>query len=311
MSSDLLSDDQLAQRTSGFECSLASGIDVNTNSAMGKLCTGRRCSVARLALRCLVYVTRASWQIVLDSWQQTSSRIAQTECTHLPELLVHRANQWASMDVCDKKRGRCRAIMNYFHSAASIAHKRSKGQDDRKEERGYHDRPKSRTDCRGCTYQGERGRRMSEVRPRTSGPQHRFGTDSTLPWMDSRRNTLYIDQSVPQRGSRPWRVAEYQPHRRWKFSEWFWWPRNTPKTRRWHTGSTSFERLDGPGASFGCKPSLGTAMATSLYQQYQHLQYQQQLATASTTDPWHVLPEDGGSTGDRWSMDTGTDRIGV
>ena len=77
----------------------------------------------RLALRCLVHVTRASWQIVLDSWQQTSSRIAQKECTHLPELVIHRANQWASMDVCDRKRGGCGAIMNYVHSAASIAHK--------------------------------------------------------------------------------------------------------------------------------------------------------------------------------------------
>ena len=80
----------------------------------------------RLALRCLVHVTRASWKIVLDSRQQASSRIAQTECTHLPELLVHRANQCASMDVCDKKRGRCGAIMNYFHSVASIAHKEAK-----------------------------------------------------------------------------------------------------------------------------------------------------------------------------------------
>ena len=48
-----------------------------------------------------------------------------------------------------------------------------------------------------------------------------------------------------------------------------------------------------------------------LHQQYQHLQYQQQLVATSTTDPWQVLPEDDGSTGDRWSMDTRTDRIGV
>ena len=47
MSSDLLFDDQLAQRTSGFECSFASGFDVNANSAMGKSCTGRRGSVAK------------------------------------------------------------------------------------------------------------------------------------------------------------------------------------------------------------------------------------------------------------------------
>ena len=81
----------------------------------------------RLALRCLVHVThRASWQIVLDSWQKASSRIAQTECTHSPELLVHRADQWASMNVCDKKRAGCGAIMNYFHSAAAIVHKEGK-----------------------------------------------------------------------------------------------------------------------------------------------------------------------------------------
>ena len=48
-----------------------------------------------------------------------------------------------------------------------------------------------------------------------------------------------------------------------------------------------------------------------LHQQYQHPQHQQQLVAASTTDPWRVLPEDGGSTADRWSMDTGTGRIGV
>ena len=47
VSSDLLFDDRLAQRTSGFECSFATGFDVNAKSAMGKLCTGRRGSVAK------------------------------------------------------------------------------------------------------------------------------------------------------------------------------------------------------------------------------------------------------------------------
>ena len=108
-----------------------------------------------------------------------------------------------------------------------------------------------------CTKESEDGG-MSEMRPRTSDLQHRFGTDSALPWMESRRNTVQIDQSVPKRSRRPWRVAEYQPYRRWKVNDWFWWPMNTPKTRRWHTGSTSHKRLDGPGASFGGKPSLCT-----------------------------------------------------
>ena len=47
MFSDLLSDNQLAQRTSSFECSLASNFDFNAKSAMGKLFTGRRGSVAK------------------------------------------------------------------------------------------------------------------------------------------------------------------------------------------------------------------------------------------------------------------------
>ena len=47
MFSDLNFDDQLAQRTSGFECSFASGFDVNANSAMGKSCTGCRGPLAK------------------------------------------------------------------------------------------------------------------------------------------------------------------------------------------------------------------------------------------------------------------------
>ena len=47
LSSDLFSDDQLAQRTSGFEGSFASGFDVNANSAMEKPGAGCRGSVAK------------------------------------------------------------------------------------------------------------------------------------------------------------------------------------------------------------------------------------------------------------------------
>ena len=47
MSCDLFSDDQTAQGMSNFECSFASGFDVDANSAMGKLCAGRRGSVAK------------------------------------------------------------------------------------------------------------------------------------------------------------------------------------------------------------------------------------------------------------------------
>ena len=87
MSSDLLFDYQLAQRTTGFECSFASGSDVNANSAMGKLCTGRRGSVAktcsavpgarhpsvvadRASLRQSVLICRNSWSIAPISGPQ-------------------------------------------------------------------------------------------------------------------------------------------------------------------------------------------------------------------------------------------------
>ena len=188
--------------------------DVNANSAMGKLCTVAEVRWRRLALRCLVHVTRASWQIVLDSWQQTSSRIAQTECTHLPELLVHRANQWASIDVCDKKRGGCGAIMNYFHSAASTAHKEAKVKTKGKKKEvttisqraaqiveGAYTKESEDVACPRCD-------RELQVFNTASGPILRCRG-----WTP-RRNTLYIGQSVPQRGRRPWRVAGYQSYRR-------------------------------------------------------------------------------------------------
>ena len=181
------------------------------------------------------------------------------------------------------------------------------------EKRGYHDQPKSRTDYRGCLHQGERGRRMSEVRPRTSCLQHRFGTDSTLSWMDSRRNTVYVDQSTPHGVVVPGGLQ------------------NTNRTG----GGSSASGSGGPGTlprrddgtqdppplndwtakvqALAANPAWAQeqfAQWQLLHQQYQHLQYQQQLVAASTTDPWRVLPEDVGSTADRWSM-TGTDRIGV
>ena len=49
-----------------------------------------------------------------------------------------------------------------------------------------------------------------------------------------------------------------------------------------------------------------------LHQQYQHLQYQQQLVATSTTGILgKCFPRTTDALGDRWSMDTGTDRIGV
>ena len=215
VSSDIFSDDPLAQGTSKFECSFASGFDVDANSAMGKLCAGRRRSVAKTCSAVRGFTSpegrgRSCW----DSWQQASSRIAQTECTHLPELLVHRANQWASMDVCDKKEWRMRRHHELCPLSCIGRSHRGKGHDERKEERYYHDQPESRTDRRGAYTKESEDVACPEMRPRTSCLQHRFGADLALPWMESRRNTVNVDPSVPRRSRRPWKVEEYQPYRK-------------------------------------------------------------------------------------------------
>ena len=92
----------------------------------------------------------------------------------------------------------CGAIMNYVHSAASIANKEAKARMKGKKKEvttisqraaqiveGAHTKEKEDFACPRCD------RELLCL-------QHRFGTDPTLSWMDSRRNTVYADQSVPQ-----------------------------------------------------------------------------------------------------------------
>ena len=187
-----------------------------------------------------------------------------TECTHLPEFLVHRANQWASMDVCDRKRGGCGAIMNYVHSAASIAHKEAKAR--------MKGKKKEVTTISQRAAQIVEGTHTKEqedvVYPRcdrelyvfntTSGPILRCrgwtlaGTPCTL--IKACQNGVII----------PGGLQNTNRTEGGKLSEWFWWLRNTSKTRRWHPKSTSFKRLDSPGSSVGGKSSLGAGTVCSV-----------------------------------------------
>ena len=112
VSSDLFSDDQLAQGTFNFECSFASGFDVDANPAMGKLCAGRSGSVAKTCSAVpgsrhpSVVADRAG--LVAPSFlKNRSDRVHSFAGTPCPSR-----QPVASMDVCDKKRGGCGAIMN-------------------------------------------------------------------------------------------------------------------------------------------------------------------------------------------------------
>ena len=116
MSSDLLSDDQLAQGTSHFECSYASGFDVDANSAMGKLCAGRRSLVAKTC------------SAVPGS--RHPSNVADRAGLVATSLLKNRSNR--------------------VHTFAGTPGPSRQGE--RKEERYHHDQPESHTDCRGCLF---------------------------------------------------------------------------------------------------------------------------------------------------------------
>ena len=151
MSSDLFSDDQVAQGTSDFECSFASGFDVDANSAMGKLYAGRRGSVAKT---CSAVPGSRHPSVVADR--------AGLVTTSFLKNRSDRTHKWASMDVCDKKRGGIRRHHELFPLSCIDRSQRGKGQDERKEEREV-------------------------TRSRIARTLHVRGT---LPWMVSRRNTL-------------------------------------------------------------------------------------------------------------------------
>ena len=79
VATDFLSGDVSAQELSIFECSGRMPI----RPWRGHVQVGAM-RWRRLALRCLVHVTRVAWQAVLDSWQQAllSDRADRVHCIH-------------------------------------------------------------------------------------------------------------------------------------------------------------------------------------------------------------------------------------
>ena len=260
----------------------------------------------RLALRCLVHVTGL---VATSFLKNRSDRVHSFAGTSGPSRQSVGLN-----DVCDRKRGGCGAIMNYVHSAASIAHKEAKARMKGKKKEvttitqraaqiveGAHTKEKEDVVCPRCD-------RELYVFNTTSGPILRCrgwtlaGAPCTL--IKACQNGVIIPGGL----------------------------QNTNRTEGGNSasGSGGSETLPRRDDGVPNPPPLDDwtaqvqALAANpawaqeqfaqwqlLHQQHQHLQYQQQFVATSTTDPWQVLPEEDESTGDRWSMDTGTDRIGV
>ena len=277
---------------------------MNANPAMGKSCIGRRGPVAKTcsAMPCTRHsrvVANRAGLMATSLIKNRSNRVHSFAGTPGP------SRQSVGLNGCVRqKTWRMRRHHEYVHSAASIAHKEAKARMKGKKKEvttisqraaqiveGAHTKEKEDVACPRCD-------RELYVFNTASGPILRCrgwtlaGTPCTL--IKACHNGVIIPGGL----------------------------QNTNRTG----GGNSASGSGGPGTlprrddGIPNPPPLNdwTAQVQALaanpawaQEQFAQWQHQQQLVAASTTDPWQVLPEDDGSTGDRWSMDTGTDRIGV
>ena len=129
---------------------------------------------------------------------------------------------------------------------------------------------------------------MSKVQPRALCVSDCHRTDYALSRMGPHWDTVYIDQGVSRRGRQVQR-QKYQPYRRWRFGDWFWWPvrRSThrlgdeyfARTRQWIPKSNSQQRLDSSDASPDVKPRVGARTIRSV------AAHSSTISTPSTPEP--------------------------
>ena len=273
----------------------------------------------RLTLRCLAHVTQAAWRAVIDMWQETSHQIAQTECTHPPELRVRRANQWASMDVCDRKRGGRGAILNYSPTAMACAQRNAKIKEKAKKKDSVNI---SQRAALWSVGRKRKGQRLSKVHPRA------------LCFSDCHGLIMRCRGWDPT--GTQWALIKACQDEAVKVKD-----KNTNHTEDGDlaTGSggpcagphTSLETSTLPGQDSGSQnPTLSNDWTAQMqvlmsnpelaqeqfaqwqlfHQQFQHLQYQQQLAASSNLESWqkfHHPGEDDNSIGGQWNLDTRMD----
>ena len=231
MSSDLLFDDQLALRILGFECSVASGFDVNANSAMGKLCSGRRGSVAKT---CSAVPGSRHPSVVADRAGLVATSFLKNRSDRMRSLagIPGPSRQSVCLNGCVRQKT---WRMRRHHELCSLScidcSQRSNSQNEREEVtaisqraaqivEGAHTKEKEDVACPRCY-------RELYVFNTASGPILRCrgwtldGAPCTL--IKACQNGVIIPGGL---------------QRRWKSSERFWWPRNTSKTRRWYPKST-------------------------------------------------------------------------
>ena len=265
MSSDLLFDDQLAQRAPGFECSFASGFDVNANSAMEKLCTGRRGSVAKT---CFAVPGSRHAGVMADRAGLVATSFLKNRSNRVHSFagVPGSSRQSVGFNGCVRQKT---WRMRRHHELCSLScfdcSQRSKSQNERKEERNYYNQSKSRTDCRRYSHHG--ARRTLYVQDATANfvfskqfrDQFCAVGDGTLPGtpctlIKACQNGVIIPGGLQNTN----RTEGGNSASGSGGSE------TRPRRGRWHPKSTSFKRLDSPGSSVGGKSSLGAGTICSV-----------------------------------------------
>ena len=227
----------------------------------------------RLTLRCLTHVTQAAWQAVIDMWQGASYRIAHNR-VHTSTGTSGSSSQ--SMGINGRMRQKTRRRWRHpqlFPYSYGVCTEEREDQRESKEEGQRQHQSKSCIDRQWSVGRKRKGQRLSKVQPRALCVSDCHRTDFALSRMGPHWDTVYIDQGVSRRGRQVQRQI-YQPYRRWRFGDWFWWPvrRSThrlgheyfARTRQWIPKSNAQQQLDSSDASPDVKPIVGARKIRSV-----------------------------------------------
>ena len=297
VTTDFPSGGVLTQEPSTFERSFALDLTLMPTQRLGNPVLMAQFRWRRLTLRCLVHVTQAAWQAVIDMWQQTCYRIAQTECT------LHRNS----------------VFVEPFYGGMCTEER--KDQRERKDKGLCQHRSKSCTD-RQWSIGKRDGQRLSKVQPRVLRVSDCRMTNHALSRMGPHWDAVYNDHGVSRRG-RQFQREKYQQYKDGDSATGSGGPSAGP-----HAG---LETSTLPGQDGGSQnPTLSNdwtaqmqvlisnpelaqeqfAQWQLIHQLFQHIQYQQQFAASSNQESWqmfHHPGEDDKSIGSQWSMDTRED----
>ena len=260
----------------------------------------------RLTLRCLTHVTQAAWQAVIDMCQGASYRIAHNR-VHTSTGTSGSSSQ--SMGINGRMRQKTRRRWRHpqlFPYSYGVCTEEREDQRESKEEGQCQHQSKSCTDRQWSVGRKRKGQRLSKVQPRALCVSDCRRTDFALSRMGPHWDTVYIDQGVSRRGRQVQR-QKYQPYRRWRFGDWFWWPvrRSThrlgdeyfARTRQWIPKSNSpSNNWTAQMQVLMSNPELAQeqfAQWQLIHQQFQHLHYQQQLAASSNLESWQMFHHPG------------------